>query len=284
MENKPIRDPRFWEAIDSCRPGHQDQTDPDMADLRRELAESPELAKTRERLQKLDAALAHAFRDVPAPVGLESRILARLQAEAAEPSPPPPPAQGSVDRALEPSFPAGAITLTAISRRRWLVLGSSAAAAVAAAVVFLVFGLVGRHKEFAWPEVLDIAIGYHLKDETDRTAAPAISLIDYPLSPTLQDLLSGRFSQVRGRSVTGFLNRDAVAYDLLGPNGRVATVYVASCSVDGVPMEVPRHPMHSTGEVSVSAWQEGGLVYVLVVDGGTQAYERLFAPPSGPLA
>jgi hypothetical protein len=42
--------------------------------------------------------------------------------------------------------------------------------------------------------------------------------------------------------------------------------------------------MLSTGETSVSAWQEGELLYVLVVDGGIPAYDRFLAASEGPLA
>jgi len=41
--------------------------------------------------------------------------------------------------------------------------------------------------------------------------------------------------------------------------------------------------MLSSGASSVSAWQEGHLVYILAVAGGGSAYERLLATAAGPL-
>ncbi len=281
-ENDPIRNPQTWRAMESCRPGHNDQADPEMAPLARQLAESPELAKAFERLQRIDAALARAFRDVPVPEGLESRVLSRLAARAAQGQPLSP--EAAVASPPQAEFGHEEPGPHRSPRRRWLLVAGSVAA-TAAAVFLVVYSLLGRRGEFSKWDVLSFAIECRGNDSADggRLLGATEESPRYPLSDSLVSLASGQFSQVRWRSLV-FLNRHAVAYDLIGPEGRIATVYVSSCSVEGLPSDVPPHPMHSTGEVAVSAWQEGGLLYVLAVDGGTPAYDRFFAVASGPLA
>ena len=80
MEDEPIQDVHILEAIEACRPGSNDLSDPGLAFLATELAARAELDDAYERLQRLDAMLAVAFKDVPVPEGLGQRILARLAA------------------------------------------------------------------------------------------------------------------------------------------------------------------------------------------------------------
>ncbi len=269
--------------MESCRPGHDDLGDPEMASLARELEASPELAGLHRRLQRLDAAIADAFRDVPVPAGLEARILSRLQAVPSEAdSPAPivvPPAISAHQGELRSVVP-GPWFL----RRRWLLFAGGLTAA-AAAVLLIVLGMLRRPHEFRKSDVLELAVQFYLNDMhgggqvLGKTAVRS----DYPFSENLMSLISGRFPEIRWRPIAAFLNRRAVAFDVVGPQGTVATLYVTECSVDGLPAEVPVRPMLSTGDTSVSAWQEGELLCVLVVDGGIQAYERFLAGSEGPL-
>jgi hypothetical protein len=283
MENEPSHDPRMWEAMEACRPGRDDLADPEMAALSRQLAASPKLASLHERLQRWDAALADAFCDVPVPEGLEARILARLEAESVEVRSPSPESIPELTVAGRHRDASGGVDARGphASRRRWMLV---AGGLTAAAVFILAFVPLHKRGEFTRSDVLDSAIAYYADDTHEGGRVLGKASPDYPFSSTLLSLVSGRFPEIRWRPAAGFLNRSAVAFDLLGPEGRMATVYVASCSVDGLPAEVPMRPMLSTGETSVSAWQEGDLVYVLVVDGGSQAYERLFVGSAGPVA
>lgn len=283
MENDPTRDPRLREMMEACRPNSDDLADPEMAVLARQLATYPELARLHGRLQRFDAALADAFRDVPVPEGLESRILARLEAESTAlrvplPEPiPAGPAPDSGDRSIA--------RVSRASRRHWL-LAIGGLAATAAAVLLLVFSLLPRRAPIARPEeLLVFAIEWFLNESSDpgQLFDPEHPSSQYPLSPSLVGLVSGQVSVIRWRSLEGFFGHHADAFDLIGPEGRVATVYAGPFSVEGLPGQVPLRAMHSTGEISASAWQEGDLMYVLVVNGGERAYERLLSAAVGPV-
>jgi len=100
----------------------------------------------------------------------------------------------------------------------------------------------------------------------------------YPLS---RDVL--HVPGTRWRKIEGFLGRSGIAYDLPGQGGSFATLYVVdrklSC-LSGVP---PRNARRNTGGVLTSAWQDGDLLYVLVVRGGPRSYHGFLAP-LGPVA
>ena len=274
-------DPRIVEAMEACRPGSQDVADPAMEALRQRMSDSPEVAKTYQRLQRLDQVLADAFRDVPVPAGLQERILARLAACGS-------PGVSAVDFRQEPAgVSGGGIAARRAWPRRWLIAAGGLAAA--AAVVLGVF-LHFRHSDtIRRSDLLTSAIEHSInapRDGGNPMAGPIQPPREFPFSQALAAIFSpgeSLFSGMRWRVVRSFLNRDAVAYDLVGPRGVSATVYVSTCSVEGLSAEVPLRPMLSTGQSSASAWQEGDLVYVLVVDGGIQDYERFFAAAGGPL-
>jgi hypothetical protein len=88
---------------------------------------------------------------------------------------------------------------------------------------------------------------------------------------------------VRWRAVSGVLDCRGVAYDLADANGNRATLYVVRRTVAGVPTAPPSRPALSSGNCSTSAWQEGGLLYVLVVRGEASLYDRFLDLPRGPI-
>jgi hypothetical protein len=282
MGNEPNVDPRILEAMEACRPGSEDVLDTAMEPLRRQLADSPDLSRTYQRLQRLDQALADAFRDVPVPEGLQGRILARLEAVGIQQSPPA--------ASLSPNTEGVSVPATRGRpdwRRRWLIGASGVAAA--AALILGVFLHFQRSDEISKPDMLSSAIEHFTSGPRQGghpISGPVQPPSEFPFSRALAAFFApgeAPFSEMRWRAVHGFLNREAVAYDLVGRRGVSATVYVATCSVGGLTTEVPLRPMLSTGQGSASAWQEGGLLYVLVVDGGIQDYERFLAAAGGPL-
>jgi hypothetical protein len=75
-----------------------------------------------------------------------------------------------------------------------------------------------------------------------------------------------------------------VAYDLPGPGGVRATLYVAHRDVPGLGSYPPAVPAAGgTAGYSAAAWQDGETLYVLVVEGDARAYRGLLNLSSGPL-
>ena len=78
MDHPPKHDERLLEALEACRPGSADLSDPALAHLAAEIAVDPALERLYERLQQIDARVAAAFQEVPVPAGLAERISERL--------------------------------------------------------------------------------------------------------------------------------------------------------------------------------------------------------------
>ncbi len=282
-DERPAQDPRIVEAMEACRPGSNDLSDPALAFLATELAARAELDGLFERLQRTDGVLADVFQDVPVPEGLEDRILAHLAAgRAASSDSGPKKGPGLICR----NGPEGAshklnlVPFSAhrrrISRRLWLAVG--AATAVAASVLIAVLLHSQAPAQYTGQEVLELAIDLFNTPSSEpwQTAAPPRA---YPLSPDVVVV-----PQPRWRRVHGFLGCRAVAFDMSTPGGTQATLYVVKCSVAGLPTEPPLRPSLRTGGRSTSAWQSGSLVYVLVVRGEARGYKRLLNLPRGPVA
>lgn len=288
MAHEPVEDPRILEAMEAYRPDRDDLARPELRPLASALENSAELRTLHDRLRRLDSALADAFGDVPVPVDLEARILARLSGRGTQSAPKtqavaPVEVPGSAGEGWR------AITRKPGTRRAWgIVVAVSLITAVA-----LLLGVLPQLRgpaHWARPEdLLTEAIQHFVQEVPEDGKAffgQAALPHQFPFPAALQGLLSERstgWSEIRVRSVAEFLGQKATAYDLIGPHGVTATVYVSARSANGLPSEVPPHPMLSTGETSASVWQEGDWLCVLVVHGGISAYERLLSIPVGPV-
>jgi hypothetical protein len=279
MDHEPIRDD-LLEAMEACRSHSDDLRDPRFAALARQLLTDPELARRFDRLQCGDARLKLAFQDVPVPDGLASRLLERLAASRAEGQEP----AGGLRHATEPlAAPATICCPAARPAARFTRRGLFAAAAVAAmaATVMLAVMLGSKaQRPYTPTEVLEDTTQLFASEVppegqlVTETPPPA----DYPLS---RDVFPWR--DIRWRPVEKLLGVPAVAYDLPGPGGTRATLYVIQRSVPGLPAAAPLAPDWSTGGCSAAAWQSGDLVYVLVVEGGFRDYKNCLNFSRGPL-
>jgi len=289
MDRSPSDDPRILERLDACRPGSNDLADPEMEILATRLATSPELDELRQRLQRLDRELGHAFRDVPVPEGLADRILARLA--AGEPSSRVPEGGFDSPEALADSPQATASPsipeVPSKERRRtwrrwWLALAAPAALAASLLIMFLMRAM--HPADLRSPEDLcNKAIAYYLADShqgSQSIASGSSATEACPFSASL----STQFPQIAWRSIQGFLDRSGVAYDIVGPGGGLATLYVIAGPVN-TPLgsEPPGDPMHSTAQCSAAAWLEGSVVYVLVAAGEAEDYRRVVWYNAGPM-
>ena len=200
----------------------------------------------------IDARLTAAFRDVPVPEGLAERLLERLAAE-------------------RPRF---------LHSRRWLLAGGGLLTA-AAAILLAVW--LGTHRtepfseEFARSEAIQsFRAGFAKPGELlVSTPAPA----GHPLSQWVVRLRGTTWHQLGE-----FLGHRCVVYDLPGPAGSRAALYVVDQDgIDDLRATPELHPF-TTADCCASAWQEGGLLYVLVVQGDTSTYDGYLNLPRTPVA
>jgi len=289
MDDHPIRDPRILEALEACRPGKDDLSDPAMERLATAMAASPELDDLYERLQRLDAALAAAFRDVPVPRGLQERILARLaqavpaaSGETSGPAVPPEASSPEVSVCVSAGSPAAntAAIAPGIRRRRWIAwLGAAAAVAASLLVaVWLDWGPGPLGEDVDWNAAI-VRFGADLQNGdfgSGRSAETAPS--QYPLSLAIVP-----YPGTTWRPVQDFLGRSGIAYDLQDAWGFRATLYVVQATAHLPDAPDLYQPVLATGQCAVLAWQEGNLVYVLVVQGAGGEYRRFLNVSGGPV-
>jgi hypothetical protein len=299
MEDKPIRDERIVEAIESCRPGSDDVSDPALAFLAAELAAHPELDDLYERCQQLDARLAAAFADVPIPEGLPQRILAGIEAARAKmgsgaddlPSPAPPAASPPHGVTPDEQPPVQSLPATPRrpwrTRRRWYAVAALATGVAAAAVIY--FAPSHQPQELSKQTVLSLAIDVFNRQpqEPGEPLTADNEPKEYPFGHDVN-----RFPQTTFRSIHGFLGLadcDGVAYDMTNRLGTAATLYVVKCpgiKITGLLRSTPPpygNTFHTQGCCS-AAWQTAdGLLYVLVVDGSQQQTYESFLPIPGPV-
>jgi hypothetical protein len=283
MERRPDHDQQMLEAMESCRPGSDDPQDPALAGLAAAMAIYADFRGRFERQQRADLAMRAALGDVSLPEGLSRRLLERLAAAQAEKS----PLSRVAEQVAPPAGKAASGWGPRRFSRRWLAV---AAAALAAAAVLLATAWLWTHRSDAYTSVAAVEeeATYFFQSESP---APSHQLgevsppADYPLSREVVRTL-----QVRWRPIQGFLGRAGVAYDLAAPAGPAgpaalrATLYVVSRVIPGLRATVPPpEPRRSTAGCSTAVWQEGDLLYVLVVEGGPGVYRGYLRSPSGPL-
>jgi hypothetical protein len=275
-------DEQTWEALESCPLGDCDMADPAMAHLTAKMAANPELEKVLDRIEQLDGKIAAAFQDVSVPPGLIQRVLDRLS-HAWIGIPASNQSNVKADRPTNLDDPYKAASSPPqgrqkVSRRRLLVAGGLLSAAV---VLFLALWLNWHNAEgYTEQTVIDEAIRFFEAD----TAHGRTSLAEksppkaYPFSRAVI------FSQgICWREIRDFLGRAGIAYDLPSLKGPRATLYVIKQSVEGLGNE-PQYRPFTTGGFSTSAWQEGGLLYVLVVQGEPNTYQNYLNLPRSPVA
>lgn len=278
MDSQPIRDERILEALEVCRPGSDDLSDPALMDLADHLSADPELKRLYERLRRVDGKLAAAFREVPVPEGLAQRITDRLAAARAEPA-----AMADVEETAEAPAPPPVTEVAArprrVSRRRLLAAAGSLGTGAAVLVAALIY--MNTRKTYDVPTVLTEAVDFfgnesresgHLLTDNDLPDDHPISR--YPISRDVR-----RVTGTRWREIDGFLGRKGVAYDLPGRGDTVkATLYVVKLTVSDLKdTQPPVRPQRNTANCCTAAWQRGRLLYVLVVRGGRRAYEECLA-------
>jgi hypothetical protein len=268
--------------IDACRPGSDDLHSPDMsgdlAELNARIAADPVARALYDRVQATDATLGSAFRDVAAPSGLAERILARLAEEVVSDEATRAPLAFQIEAVLQharvPVSESPAASSPAAHSDYWRRPLRYGAAALAASLLVALIAWQSLRPDPITAAVLpDRAVQFFSQDTRERVAVSNPKA--YPLSQQI-----ARRNGATRRAVNGFLDYPAVAYDLRYRKLR-ATVYVVRAVVDGLPDAPPLRPDATTGGSAVGAWQEGELLYVLVVAGGEREYRRFVEPQGG---
>ncbi|MCG8587108.1 MAG: hypothetical protein MI757_20580 [Pirellulales bacterium] len=265
----PIHDQPILSAIEVLRTGHDDFADPDLAHVAQAVQDDPSLAERLSRIERSDEQLAAAFHDVDVPAGLEDRLLAGLATNAESPT--------SAD---------GHDALPSVERRApsnrvvWAAVATVAASIVVAAWVIPRDAEVDLTKRDA---LLDQAIAFFNNDTTTGGTAMADQL------PPSNLAISDDVRHTDGatwRPIDDFLGTPAVAYDLVGPRGEQATLYVTERRLQALEMVTlpSTKPDLSTGGISATCWQNDDLLYVLVVAGEREQYGTFVRQPGSTIA
>jgi hypothetical protein len=287
MPNEPIEHEPSRERLEAYRPGTNDPADPQFAGLVEQLAAASELAARFREIERADGLIRAAMQDVAVPAGLAQRLLDRLEdarresrlaSSAAHVALPVPAERGMSGGVGQATFrPAAAVRRRFPYRAGWL---ASLAAGVAAALLLAVWLWPKRVEPLTPAAVREAAAAMFTAESpaagfllSEKAPPP-----DYPLG---HDVL--KMPDARWRWVAGFLGGDAVAYELVGPGGGRATLYVAHRTVDLLPSLPPDVPHSMTAGCSAAAWQQEGLLYVLVVEGDAGVYRSFLDRSRGPL-
>lgn len=235
------------EALESCRPGHDDLARPEMEALRAQLQQDPQLRATFERTQQSDAAIGRAMREVPVPEGLEARLLEALAA-ARQPAPAELAAR---------DVTAAAVSVTRRSTERGSRRGWLAASLAAAAALLLAAWL-------AWPQPTATPQQLALQAQAWTESLPAEAgewqAFDEQRFPTLA------WRSARWRTMRTKLDPRAVVFDFPRRGDERLVVYRLHTTRDlGLP-SLPYQPLTTTGKWRVGAWQESEYVFVAVTN------------------
>jgi hypothetical protein len=203
----------------------------------------------------VDACLMRAFRDVAVPAGLAERLLAGLV----------------VERPLRRS-------------RRWVLTAGGLAATAATILLAVWLGNYNRgpvSAESARNEAIQLfstEVG-----QSGYLLAAGNAPSGYQFSYHVRALPGTTW-----RYLDDFRGYKGVVYDLRGPTGAPAALYVVACNNvgDGVgqsPDSWKDIVTTASSGCCASAWQENGLLYVLVVQGDQSDYEQCLKLPSSPV-
>lgn len=278
MFNRELR-----EAVDACRPGHDDLQLPEMAALREVLERDESIRRLFERTRRSDTEIARAMHEVGVPEGLEQRLLTAVQpvAQAGVDS------RSAVDSQVESAATVApvdessvvATTLPAdrprqtVRAARWTRWGTLAVAVAGVAAVAVIAVLVELRRA-PTPLHAEAIVG-EVRAWTESTEQAqwnedlqSVQLSDYPLDASLRGLA------LRWATIPTAYDPTAVVYDLAEPGQELAFLFclrVGDRLLGGSSMP-PLTPDATSGGLAIGVWQQGPIVYALSVQGGERRY------------
>jgi hypothetical protein len=276
FDNPQSVPPEWLWALDGVRPEQLSEesspSDSEFAPGAADWARSPSAERLRERLERHDAQMTSALHDVPVPSGLDQRVLTVIQQELAT-----QPLKQKHDNYADTSTARPRSRMT--RRAAWIGL----AAAIAGAAFVAVQLLSTKKSEFTPTSLMEAAIARFVAESNQPLANHDLKDAP-PAFPISGDIMA---QAARWRWIDDpWLGRRGVAYDVSVGDGAVrATLFVMQGSIDGLIESPPPNPSYPPTQGScAAAWQSGGLVYVLVVQGKEAEYQRFLRHPGGPIA
>jgi hypothetical protein len=262
--NNQDRQNMIRQQLDACRPGSDDQRD--FVELNEWLAAAPENELLMKRYERLDEQVSAALQDLPVPQGLANRLKRSVASHqnAIESVPVSQTSEQHVVISPEAKKPIGN------RRRLMLVMGGFVAVA---AIAWLGMFLSGWFQATPMSVVSAEEFGREvLSWDASEKALPwrsDESPSEYPLTKSLVG--------VRDASWKPFANRfdaNGIVYDLAPAGEDAAFLFVMHRNVTVTGLQGLDHPIYSTSGKCVSAFEENGLVYVLVVEGDAKRLRR----------
>ncbi len=271
-DESPEQRRRVRDAIDACRPAPlgesvEDLNQPELEFLADHFDAHPQDRQRLERVQKFDRRVQSQLSELPIPEGLADRILESLD-------------QAAVLKAVDSSNDSfagaladrdsstGDVRPAAVGRQtsslKWLAGG-----AIAAAVAFLVVSMLQAPQPLLVEDVHGAAQTWaKQKDgvESIPVEGPVLQELatTYPLSRWISRAVS-----TRAAKLNNFLERQGAVYTLTARDNARAELLVVRLKAEeeqtNIPIGRPNQRPFDTQGLSMLAWREGELLYVLVV-------------------
>ena len=266
----------YRREIDASRPGSDDLQLPELADLARAVASDPRVAKDLAASHASDMVLCDGLHEVPIPSGLADRLLSAMSSPSRDamvavasnsvlsaplvlPVAQPAPADGVQHR---------------LSRRAWLV-ALPALAATALAAVGLLFWRQAEPKRFSQDQLASHAEEWYqaaLPQKGWQTNIDPATAKEFPIDAVVQ------VRPVAQRKVPVEGDAEGIAYDLRSTSRRAVLFVIKTRDHYDVAPLAYTSLKTTTGDKSVAAWQTGGFLYVLVVEGGRGGIREFVQP------
>jgi hypothetical protein len=264
--------PEWLWAIDGLRAGEELPADVELPKAGADWANGPAGERLRQRLARHDAQVASALQAALVPSGLSERVLAAVQQELAA-----RPRASSIQTHASADHRERRMT----RRAAWAGMAAAVAATVFVAVQFF----SPKKSEFTPASLMEAAIARFAAERNEPPDSQDSKTTEPPHDlPISSEIL---VESARWRWIDDpWLGRRGVAYDVtVGDEAVRATLYVMEGEMEGLisaPPPMPSYP--PTQGACAAAWQSGGLVYVLVVEGKEAEYQRFLRHPGGPIA
>lgn len=248
------------QRMDACRIGSDDLALPEMSDLSAALRIDAALREEWESRQRSERLIVAAMEDLPVPAGLADRILAAARAcdgnRLAETTEQAVATVGDANADVEVQSPTRQALLT---RRHWSWIGGVALLLLAAVVVQQTF--------FAPPtrvtkeQLVDSAQSW-FDAAVKRPGGPQLGQ-----APIAFPQAAVRLAPQAWRSMPTAEERSLVAFDLTRLQmGGPVFLFAAKTNKKYNVSSVPYTRLSATGGLEIGAWQQGDVLYVVVID------------------